>query len=159
MDASFWALVGLILFLALITYLKVPGMILGALDKRSDRISTELEEARKLREEAQAVLAEYQRKQRAAEEEAESIVAQAKESAEAMAHDAKQQLEDWIARRTRMAEEKIAQAETQALQEVRGISADVAIAAAEKILSGKMTAGEADKAVTSSISEIKARLQ
>jgi F-type H+-transporting ATPase subunit b len=159
MDASFWALVGLILFLVLITYLKVPGMITGALDKRAERISTELEEARKLREEAQAVLAEYQRKQRAAEEEAETIVAQAKDSAEAMAQDAKQQLEDWIARRTKMAEDKIAQAEAQALQEVRGISADVAIAAAEKLLTGKMTAGEADKAVSSSIDEIKARLQ
>ncbi|MBL4645099.1 MAG: ATP F0F1 synthase subunit B, partial [Rhizobiales bacterium] len=83
-DATFWALVGLVLFLALIIYLKVPGKMGEALDKRSDAIRSELEDARRLREEAQALLAEYQRKQREAEREAEDIINQAKREAKAM---------------------------------------------------------------------------
>ena len=159
MDASFWALVGLILFLALLAYLKVPGMITGSLDNRAKRISDELDEARKLREEAQALLAEYQRKQRDAEQEAADIVAQAETNAERMAADAKQALEELIARRTKMAETKIAQAEAQAMQEVRAAAADAAVAAAERILSSKVTGKAADDQIAASIAEIKSRLQ
>ena len=159
MDASFWALVGLILFLALLAYLKVPGMITGSLDNRAKRISDELDEARKLREEAQALLAEYQRKQRDAEQEAADIVAQAETNAERMAADAKQALEELIARRTKMAETKIAQAEAQAMQEVRAAAADAAVAAAERILTSKVTGKAADDQIAASIAEIKSRLQ
>ncbi len=159
MDASFWSLIGLILFLALLAYLKVPGMITGSLDDRAKRISDELDEARKLREEAQALLAEYQRKQRDAEQEAADIVAQAEASAERMSADAKQALEELIARRTKMAETKIAQAEAQAMQDVRAAAADAAVAAAERILAAKVTGKAADTQVASSIAEIKSRMQ
>jgi F-type H+-transporting ATPase subunit b len=74
MDATFWALVGLLIFIGIIVYVKVPGMIGGALDKRADQIRNELEEAKKLREEAQALLAEYQKKRKEAEKEAAEIV-------------------------------------------------------------------------------------
>lgn len=159
MDASFWAFVGLILFLALIVYLGVPQKIVAALDGRATRISTELEEARRLREEAQALLSDYQRKQRDAEQEAADIIAQAEANAVRMSEDAKQSLEELIARRTRMAETKIAQAEAQAVQDVRAVAADAAVAAAERILSDQVTGKTADAQITASITEIKTRLQ
>lgn len=159
MDATFWALVGLIIFLAIIIYMKAPSMMTASLDKRASRIADELEEARKLREEAQALLAEYQRKQRDAEKEAADIVSAAEANAARMAEEAKQALEELIARRTKMAEVKIAQAETQALQDVRAVAADAAVSAAQRILSEKMTGTTASKQITASISEIKSRLQ
>jgi F-type H+-transporting ATPase subunit b len=85
MDATFWALVGLLIFIGIIVYVKVPGMIGGALDKRADQIRNELEEAKKLREEAQQLLAEYQRKRKEAESEAESILSAAEREAAAPA--------------------------------------------------------------------------
>ena len=88
-DATFWALVGLVLFLALIVYMGVPGSIGAALDRRAEAIRTELEQARRLREEAQALLAEYQRKAREAEAEVEEIIDQAKREAEAFGSEAK----------------------------------------------------------------------
>lgn len=157
-DATFWALVGLVLFLILVVYLKVPGQIAGALDQRAAAIKTELDEARRLREEAQALLAEYQRKAREAEGEAEEIIDQAKREAEALGAEAKRRMEDYVTSRTRMAEQKIAQAEQQALQEVKALSADVSVAAAEAILSAK-TKGEAGASLVSrAIADVRARM-
>lgn len=119
MDATAWALVGLILFLGIIAYYKVPAMITGALDKRADTIRKEIDDARRLREEAQALLADYQRRRNEAEAEAEGIVAEAKREAERMTVEANEALDDLIARRTAAAEAKIAQAEGQAIADVR----------------------------------------
>ena len=94
MDATFWALVGLIIFLGIVVYAKVPGMIAGALDKRADQIRNELEEAKRLREEAQQLLAEYQRKRKEAEQEASDIVAAAKRDADLLREEAKAKTED-----------------------------------------------------------------
>lgn len=157
-DAAFWALVALVIFLAAMIYLKAPSFMTAALDKRADSIREELDEARRLREEAQALLADYQRKGREAETEAEEIVEQAKREAHALAEESSRRLEEYVANRTRQAEEKIAQAETQALQEVRALSADVAIAAAEKILAAKVKGAAADALIAHSISEVKAKL-
>ena len=129
MDATFWATAALIVFIALIMYLKVPSMITKSLDDRADKIRSDLDEARKLREEAQALLAEYQRKRRDAESEAETIVEAAKREADTLASDAKKKLDEYVERRTKMAEQKIAQAETQAMQDVKAIAAERAIAA------------------------------
>ena len=159
MDATFFALVALIIFFAVVIYFKAPQMMTGSLDKRAVRIADELEEARKLREEAQALLADYQRKQRDAEKEAADIIAAAEANAARMTEEAKQGLEDLIARRTKMAETKIAQAESQALQDVRAVAADAAISAAEKILSAKMSGKAADEQVADSIKAVKAQLQ
>lgn len=158
MDASFFALVGLILFFALIAYMKVPGKITAALDSRAERIRRELDEARRLREEAQAVLAEYQRKRKEAEAEAETILSTAKLEAERMTTDARQALDEMIARRTATAETKIAQAEAQAVAEVRARAAEVAVAAARVILQDKVTGDVAGRLLDDGIIAVKTRL-
>lgn len=157
-DATFWALVALVLFLALMVYLKVPGVVTSSLDKRADTIRKELDDARRLREEAQTLLAEYQRKGREAEAEAEEIIDQAKREAEALASEASRRLDEYVASRTKIAEQKIAQAEMQALQEVKALSADVAIAAAEKILGAKVKGPAGDILISRSIGDVKSKL-
>jgi F-type H+-transporting ATPase subunit b len=157
-DAPFWALLALIIFFAIIVYLKVPRTLAGTLDKRADAIRAELEAARKLRVEAEALLAEYQRKAREAEAEAGKIVETARREADALAAEAKTRLEEYVAGRTRLAEDKIAQAETQAIQEVRSLSADVAVAAAERLLAAKVKGAAGDALVAKSISDVKTRL-
>ena len=157
-DATFWAMIGLILFLALIVYMKVPGKLTAALDNRAETIRTELEQARKLREEAQALLAEYQRKAREAEHEAEEIIDQARREAEAFGAEAKKRVEDYVVSRTKMAEGKIAQAEAQAIREVRSLSADVAIGAAQRILSARARGAAAEGLIKQAIDDVKAKL-
>ena len=157
MDATFWATAALIVFIALIMYLKVPGMITKSLDDRADKIRSDLDEARKLREEAQALLAEYQRKRRDAESEAETIVEAAKREADTLAADAKKKLDEYVERRTKMAEQKIAQAEAQAMQDVKAIAAERAIAASEQVLMSKLSDGGASL-IKSSIAEVKSKL-
>ena len=130
-----WVALAFILFLALLVYLGVHRKITDSLDQRQARIKGELDEARRLKEEAQALLAEFQRKGREAEKEAEAIIAGAKAEAERIAGEAKARMEDFVSRRTKMAEAKITQAEAQALADVRSAAADAAVAAAEKILS------------------------
>lgn len=157
-DPTFWALVGLILFLAVIIYMKVPGKLASALDNRAEAIRAELDQARKLREEAQALLAEYQRKAREAETEVEEIIDQAKREAEAFGAEAKKRVEDYVASRTKMAEGKIAQAEAQAIREVRSLSADVAIAAAQRILAARTRGAAAEGLIKQAIDDVKAKL-
>jgi F-type H+-transporting ATPase subunit b len=157
-DATFWATVALLLFLALIIYLKVPGMMTKALDDRSEKIRNDLEEARRLREEAQQLLAEYQRKRKEAEQEAEEIIAAAKHEAQAMAKDAENKTEDFIARRTAMAEQKIAQAEGQALAEVRIAAVDLAVDAAEAVIEKKLSGTTGGDIFKSDLSELKAHM-
>ena len=130
-----WVALGFILFIALLAYLGVHRKVTGSLDQRQARIKGELDEARRLKEEAQALLAEFQRKGREAEKEAEGIIAGAKAEAERIAGEAKVRMEDFVSRRTKMAEAKITQAEAQALADVRSAAADAAVTAAEKILS------------------------
>ncbi len=158
MDATFWALVGLILFIALIVYVKVPKTIGSALDNRADDIRKELEEARRMREEAQTLLAEYQRKRHEAEGEAEAIIAEANTEAERLTLETNQALEEMIARRSKAAEDKIAQAESQAIAEVRAKAADVAVAAAEVILTAKVKDKVADDILSKSIAQVKESL-
>lgn len=158
MDATFWAFVALILFFAVITYLKVPGKIGSAIDSRAETIRKDLDEARRLREEAQVLLADYQRKRREAEVEAQAIVAEAKLEAERLTNEATIALEDMVRRRTKAAESKIAQAEAQAIAEVRAKAASVAIAAAERVLVDKVKGSVAEKILAQSIDSVKARL-
>ncbi len=129
-----WVAICFVCFLLLLAYLGVHRKLADGLDARQARIKAELGEATRLREEAQALLAEFERKGHAAESEAEAIIASAKAEAERLATEAKQRMEDFVARRTKMAEAKIAQAEAQALADVRAAAADTAVAAAEKIL-------------------------
>ena len=158
MDATFWALIALIIFLGIVAYMKVPGMLTKNLDERADKIRNDLEEARRLREEAQELLAEYQRKRKEAEQEASDIVAAAERDAELMAKEAEEKTADFVARRTAMAEQKIAQAQAQAVADVRASAVEIAIAAAGKIVEGKVSGATADKLIKDSIAEVKARL-
>lgn len=155
---EFWVLVSFVLFMGLLVYLKVPGKVAAMLDDRAARISKELDEARKLREEAQALLAEYERKRRDAESEAEAIIVQAREEAEAFAAETRRKLTDTVERRGRQAEDKIAQAEAQAIKEVRAAAAELAIAAATRLIAEEVKGAKAAKLVDASIAALKDRL-
>lgn len=158
MDATFWATVALVIFLAIVFYIKVPGKITASLDDRANGIRKELDDARKLREEAQSLLADYQRKQREAETEAEGIVAAAKREAEMLREEANAKIEDYIARRTKVAEQKIALAEAQAAADVKAAAVDLAVAAAETVLAKQMTGKTAADLLDKSIADVKANL-
>ena len=157
-DPTFWVAVAFIGFILLMVYVKVPGMITKALDDRADGICKELEEARRLREEAQALLADYQRKQRDAEQEAEKIIVQAKAEAELLAEETRAKLAETLERRTALAEQKITQAETQAMKEVRIQAADAAIRAASDLIATEYTDDKADAMISDSIGELKTKL-
>ena len=158
MDATFWATVALVIFLGIMIYVKVPGMITKSLDDRADRIRDELEQARRLREEAQELLAEYQRKRKEAEKEADDIVAAAKHEGELLVGEAKQKTEEYVARRTALAEQKISQAEREAVNEVRANAVDIAVAAARKLLADRVDASVADSLFKSSVQDLKTKL-
>lgn len=140
-DPTFWVMIAFFAFIGLILYYKVPATVGKALDARADAIRRELDEARRLRDEAQTLLADYKRKSLEAETEAREILEQAKREAEALTAQTRKALQESVERRTRSAEEKIARAEAQALSEVRSSAVDSAIAAAEKILKTKVSQG------------------
>jgi len=157
-DPVFWTGVAFAAFVAILLYVKLPSVIGKFLDDRADSIRSELEEARNLREQAQSVLAEYERKQRQAEKEAENIIIQAKVEAERLAEDTRNKLEISLERRMKLAEDKISQAEIQALKEVRIQAAEIAIAAAETIIASEFPAKDASSLVDTSIKELKKAL-
>ena len=158
MDATFWAFIALVIFLGILIYMKVPGRILAGLDDRADTIKKDLDDARQMREEAQALLADYQRRQREAESEAEAIVDAAKKEAKALAADAKAKLEDFVTRRTQAAEDKIAQAEAQAVAEVRARATEVAVGAAVDLLTQQMSGKTGEDLISQSIQDVQQRL-
>lgn len=158
MDNTFWAFVAFVAFLAIAWYYKAPGMMTKSLDDRASRIRDEIEEARELKEEAKQQLAEYQRRRREAEEEAREIVAAAKREAEAMVEEARQKSEDYIVRRTAMAETKIAQAENDAVAEVRASAVAIAIDAAAKLIAERNSGSESGRFIDQSIAEVRSRL-
>jgi F-type H+-transporting ATPase subunit b len=158
MDATFWATVALVIFLAVVFYFKAPAAISKALDERANRIRNELEEARRLREEAQQLLAEYQRKRKEAEQDAADIVAAAKREADILVDEAQKKTEEYVARRAALAEQKIAQAEREAINEVRSSAVDIAVEAARTLLAGKIDATIGTELFKSSVQEVKSKL-
>lgn len=156
--AEFWVAIAFLVFLGVLAYYKVPALIGKALDERAGAIRKELDEARRLREEAQLLLADYQRKHRNAGQEAEAIVEQARREAEAFAAETRKSLAETVERRRKQAEEKIARAETQAMEDVRAAAVDMAIAAAEKILREKATGAGGSALIDESIKTLKTRL-
>lgn len=151
-------LISFLIFLGILTYFKVPGMIGGMLDKRADQIRKDLDEARALREEAQTILASYERKQKEVQAQAERIVATAKAEAEAAAEQAKADLQTSIARRLAAADEQIDSAEKNALREVRDRAVAVAVAAAGDVLAKQLAKDGADALIDDSIKEVETRL-
>ncbi|MHA1545943.1 MAG: F0F1 ATP synthase subunit B family protein [Alphaproteobacteria bacterium] len=157
-DPTFWVAVSFFMFVGVIVYFKVPGLVAKALDGRAEAIRQELEQARRLREEAQALLAQYQRKQSEAEKEAQDIIAQAKQEAELLAVDMREKLTQVLERRAKSAEEKIALAETQAVKELRSRAAEIAVLAAEKLITNELSDVKSAKLIDQSIADLKSRL-
>jgi F-type H+-transporting ATPase subunit b len=156
-DPSFW--VGLAFVLAVAMFYKPAIKAIGSsLDARADAIRVQIEEARRLREDAQALLADYQRKQRDAMAEAEKIIQQAKEEAARLRTEAEQDLARAIERRKQQALERIAQTEAQALAQVRNLAVDVAMSAAERLMRENIAADQAKRMIDQSIAELAKRL-
>jgi F-type H+-transporting ATPase subunit b len=156
-DPAFWVAVGFILFAVLVGP-KLVKVITGALDERANKIAAELERAVKLREEAQNLLAQFQRKHRDAMKEADEIITHAKDEAERLAKQAQIDLEATVKRREQLAVQNIAQAEAQAMQEVRTLAVDVAIAATAKLLTEKLDGARADALIDNAIKELPSKL-
>ncbi len=156
MDESAWVGVAFVLFVGLLGYMGVFGKLTAALDDRAAKIKAQLEEAQRLRDEAQKLFAEYQQKQQAALKEAEDIVAHAQEEAKRIAAKAEADLNASLGRRQAMAEQKIAQAESQAILEVRAAAVDVAVAAARKVLTDRMKGDAANTATDNAIADVRA---
>lgn len=157
-DPTFWVLVAFLLFFALVFYLKVPGKVLGQLDERAARIKQGLDEAEKLHQDAQRLFAEYQRKQRNALQEAEEIVAAAEAEAKSLLKETEAELKLSLERRRKQAEDKIAQAEKQALQEVRDTAVEIAVAAASQVLTQSLQGAAAASQIDRAIGDVKAKL-
>ena len=157
-EPEFWVAVAFVILMSVFVYYGIHRTVLKTLDHRSDRIKAELDEARRLKEEAAKVLAEYKARHASAEREAQDIVTSAKAEAERIASEAKTKMEDFVARRTKTAEGKIALAESQAIAEVRSAAADAAVAAASTILSQSVTGQVADDLLAKGITEVRAKL-
>jgi F-type H+-transporting ATPase subunit b len=153
-----WVAIAFVLLMGLFAWLGIHRTVLTALDHRADRIRGELDDARRLKEEAAKVLAEYKAKRATAEREAEEIIANAKAEAERIAAEAKTKMEDFVARRTKTAEGKIALAEAQALADVRAAAADAAVQAASTILSKSVKGPVADSLLAKGIAEVRQKL-
>jgi F-type H+-transporting ATPase subunit b len=158
-DPEFWVAVGTAIFIAILIWKRVPQMTANSLDSRATAIAREIEEAQRLRSEAEALLAQYRQKQAAAETEAQSILAEARAEAERFGKEARATAAAQIARRAKQAEEKIAQAEAHALADIRAAAADAAVSAAEKIITGRLDQEGAANLVRRSLTEIPERLQ
>ena len=153
-----WVAIAFVILMVLFAYLGIHKTVLTALDHRSERIKAELDDARRLKEEAAKLLGEYKTRRASAEREAEEIIANAKSEAERIATEAKAKMEDFVARRTKTAESKIALAEAQALADVRAAAANAAVEAASTILSQSVKGSVADDLLAKGIAEVRAKL-
>ena len=157
-DPTFWVAVAFVIFVIAV-FKPIKGALIGGLDAKIEEIRREVEEAEKLREEAQSLLANYQRQQRQAMQDAENIVARAKEEAGRHRAEADEAMKEMVRRQEEQAREKIAQAEAAAIQEVKSMAVDLAMAASEKLLADKLAGDEGSRLIDKSISEIPQKLQ
>lgn len=157
-NTDFIVLLAFLLFIGVLVYLKVPGQIGSMLDKRATTIRSELDEARALREEAQSLLASYERKQKDVAQQAARIVSTAKEEAERAAAQAREDIAASVARRLVAAEEQLTAAQNAAIKEVRDRAVTVAIAAAQEVITKQMTAADGNKLIDDAIATIDAKL-
>jgi F-type H+-transporting ATPase subunit b len=157
-DPETWVAVAFVILMGVFGYVGVHRTVLKTLDHRRDRIKAELDDARRLKDEAARLLAEYKARHASAEREAQDIITSAKAEAERIASEAKTKMEDFVARRTKTAEGKIALAEAQALADVRAAAANAAVTAASTILSQTVQGSVADDLLTKGISEVREKL-
>ena len=155
---EFWVAVGFVILMGVFGYVGIHKTVLTALDHRRDRIKAELDDARRLKDEAAKLLAEYKARHAAAEREAQDIIASAKADAERIAAEAKIKMEDFVARRTKTAEAKIAMAETQAIADVRAAAAEAAVTAATSIMSQSVKGQVADDLISKGIKDVRDKL-
>jgi F-type H+-transporting ATPase subunit b len=153
-----WVAIAFVILMGVFAYVGVHRTVLKALDNRSERIKAELDEARRLKDEAAKLLSEYKARRATAEHEANDIIASAKAEAERIAAEAKAKMEDFVARRTKTAESKIALAEAQAVADVRSAAADAAVQAAANILSKSVKGDLANDLLTKGIAEVRQKL-
>jgi F-type H+-transporting ATPase subunit b len=157
-EPEFWVAISFFLFLGVLLYLGVHKKLAAALDARAAMIAKELAEAKRLREEAEKVLADYKRKQGDAVKEAQDIVSLAAKEAEILAAETHRSMKEYFERRMKLAEDKIARAEADALREVRAAAADAAVAAAQTLIAKSLTSETADKLVKQGIAALKGKL-
>jgi len=157
-NTDFIVAISFLLFVGVLFYYNVPSILAGLLDKRAEGIKSELDEARALREEAQSLLASYERKQIEVKEQAERIIAQARESAKEAAEEAKKKLAASIERRLAAAEDQITSAEKGAVKQVRDEAARIAIAAAGEVIAKEISDAKAGSLIDDSIKTVEAKL-
>lgn len=157
-DAEFWVGVGFVAVIAFFAYKRIPAVIGRMLDARAAAIAKELDEAKRLRDEAAALLAQYRDQAANADKEAEAILVAARAEAERFASESRTALAAQIERRGKAAQDKIAQAEAQAVAEVRALAADAAVAAAEKLIAARMTDDRAKTLIEGAVREIPGKL-
>ena len=157
-EPEFWVAVGFVILMGIFAYIGVHRTVLAALDHRSERIKAELDDASRLKQEAADLLQQYKARRASAEQEAQDIIAAAKVDAERIASETKAKMEDFVARRTKAAESKIALAEAQALADVRAAAANAAVAAASTILSQTVKGPVADDLLAKGITEVRQKL-
>jgi F-type H+-transporting ATPase subunit b len=153
-----WVAIAFVILMAVFAWLGVHRTVLTALDHRAQRIKAELDDARRLKDEAAKLLADYQARRASAEREAQDIITNARGEAERIAAEARTRMEDFVVRRTKTAENKIAMAEAQALADVRAAAAEAAITAASTVLSQSVKGSVADDLLVKGIAEVKAKL-
>ena len=158
LEPETWVAIAFVILMVLFAYLGIHRTVLKALDHRGERIKAELDDARRLKEEAAKLLAEYKARGASAEREAQDIIAAAKAEAERIAAEAKTKMEDFVTRRTKTAESKIALAEAQALADVRAAAADAAVTAASSILTQTVKGSVADDLLAKGITEVREKL-
>ncbi len=158
-DESFFVALAFATVVAAFLYLKLPQRLLAALDAKSAEIANELEQARKLREEAQALLADYETRRKSADQQAEVILTEARETAQRLAEESRTAMQAQLERRTLQAEIKIARAEEQLVGEVRAAITQLAVDAAAHLIETGMSAQQANALIEQNISELKDRLQ
>ena len=157
-EAETWVAIAFVILFVVFGYFGIHRTVLKALDHRAERIKAELDDARRLKEEAAKLLGEYKTRRAGAEREAEEIISNARAEAERIAVEAKAKMEDFVARRTKTAENKIALAEAQAVADVRAAAANAAVSAASTILSQSVKGSVADDLLTKGIAEVRAKL-
>ena len=158
-EAEFWVAVSFFIFIGVLLYLGVHKRVASALDARALRIGKELDEARRLREEAERLLVDYRRRLGNVVTEVDNIIALAAKQTESLAVETRQSLKEHIERRIKLAEEKIARAEMEAMGELRNDVVDLAIAAAQNLITAKLTPDRANELVSGSIKALKTLLK
>ncbi|HLY04479.1 MAG TPA: hypothetical protein VKR31_01915 [Rhizomicrobium sp.] len=157
-ETDFWEWLGLIAVIAIFLYQRVPAFIASALDRRAAAIAKELESVKRLREEAETVLINYRERAESAGKEAATILDETRAETDRFTQEARAQMQAQIERRARQAQERIAQAEANAMAEIRALAADAAVAAAQKLIAARLGEQKAAALITESINELPAKL-